>query len=74
MKTCGITFLFKVIAPSYFVLVLVFRLGGGRGFIGRHLCDILNKTGYDVTIISRTNAPVMVGWGELPSITWVGLL
>ena len=32
-------------------------VGGGTGFIGRHLIKQLNKTGHKVTIVSRSPPP-----------------
>lgn len=40
---------------------------GGTGFIGRHLASYLNKNGYEVIIVSRTNQDRngVVTWDEL---------
>nr|CAG4650214.1 EOG090X07KR [Sida crystallina] len=40
-------------------------VGGGTGFIGTALCNILRKTGYDVVVVSRVPGPYCVTWGEL---------
>lgn len=40
-------------------------LGGGSGFIGRHVQSLLRQKGHDVTLISRTRGPDRITWGDL---------
>lgn len=40
-------------------------LGGGSGFIGKHLCTYLKHKGYAVTIISRMPGPQRISWQDL---------
>ena len=42
-------------------------IGGGSGFIGRHLRSALQGRGHDVTVISRTTGPGRITWSELES-------
>ena len=42
-------------------------IGGGSGFIGRHLRTALQGRGHDVTVISRTTGPGRITWSELES-------
>lgn len=39
--------------------------GGGTGFIGSHLTNLLKKSGYNVTIISRMPGLNRITWHEL---------
>lgn len=41
-----------------------FVSGGGTGFIGSHLCSLLNKSGYKVVTVSRL-ALNRITWHEL---------
>ena len=40
-------------------------IGGGSGFIGRHLEKALRQRGHTVQLISRTNGPQRVTWNEI---------
>ena len=40
-------------------------IGGGTGFIGRHLEKALRQRGHTVQLISRTNGPERVTWKEI---------
>lgn len=40
-------------------------VGGGRGFIGRYLCEALKKDGYDVRIVSRNNSNGAITWTQI---------
>ncbi|KAL0270913.1 UNVERIFIED_CONTAM: hypothetical protein PYX00_008183 [Menopon gallinae] len=40
-------------------------VGGGSGFIGRHLMKSLNEKGYGVTIVSRIPGSQRISWDEL---------
>lgn len=40
-------------------------VGGGRGFIGRSLCKALEKDGYSVKVISRTQQNGSITWKEI---------
>ncbi|XP_074646301.1 epimerase family protein SDR39U1-like [Tubulanus polymorphus] len=40
-------------------------IGGGTGFIGRHLAQILRKSGYDVIAISRQPHGNSISWAQL---------
>lgn len=40
-------------------------IGGGTGFIGRHLSNILVENGYKVTAVSRKSAPDHITWNEI---------
>ncbi|XP_060553525.1 epimerase family protein SDR39U1-like [Ruditapes philippinarum] len=40
-------------------------IGGGRGFVGKHLTKVLKNNGYDVTIISRQAAKGQITWSEV---------
>lgn len=40
----------------------MFLPGGGTGFIGKALVDILKRAGHEVTVISRTQAPGRITW------------
>ena len=42
-----------------------FFLGGGTGFIGTALCNLLMRNGYDVVIVSRVPGPFCMTWNEL---------
>ena len=39
--------------------------GGGSGFIGTALCNILKRKGYEVVIVSRVPGPYCMTWGDL---------
>lgn len=43
----------------------MFFLGGGSGFIGKHLSKHLKNQGYGVTIISRMPGPQRMSWHDL---------
>ena len=49
-----------------FLQLLCFVIGGGTGFIGRHVSSHLENLGHKVMCISRTEGPGL--------ITWVGRL
>ncbi|KAK3579008.1 hypothetical protein CHS0354_034805 [Potamilus streckersoni] len=40
-------------------------IGGGTGFIGQHLCHLLQENGYRVTVISRTIRPDGITWTDI---------
>ncbi|XP_017781782.1 PREDICTED: epimerase family protein SDR39U1 [Nicrophorus vespilloides] len=40
-------------------------VGGGTGFVGRHLCRVLRNKGYGVTVVSRRPDMNCMGWQEL---------
>ncbi|RZC33677.1 Epimerase and/or DUF1731 domain containing protein [Asbolus verrucosus] len=40
-------------------------VGGGSGFIGTHLCNVLKNKGYGVTVISRMPGPQRMTWNDL---------
>ena len=42
-------------------------IGGGTGFIGRHLAQSLRHRGHTVQLISRSKGPERVTWSELES-------
>ncbi|XP_074544400.1 epimerase family protein SDR39U1 [Halichoeres trimaculatus] len=44
-----------------------FLIGGGSGFVGRELTNLLKGKGHEVTIISRQPGPGKITWGELES-------
>lgn len=48
----------------YFLLTC-HRLGGGTGFIGSHLTNVLTSSGYNVTIVSRMPGVKRITWHEL---------
>ncbi|KAL4234543.1 hypothetical protein ACF0H5_006186 [Mactra antiquata] len=40
-------------------------LGGGRGFVGRHLTKLLKDQGYSVTILSRQTGKDQITWNDV---------
>lgn len=40
-------------------------IGGGRGFVGRHLKKLLTEEGYKVTVVSRQTAKNQITWTDL---------
>ena len=42
--------------------LLFFTLGGGSGFIGRHLQKLLRSKGYKITLVSRTPGENAITW------------
>ncbi|KAM6918432.1 epimerase family protein SDR39U1 [Xenentodon cancila] len=42
-------------------------IGGGSGFVGRELTQLLRDKGHEVTVISRQPGPGKITWGELES-------
>ncbi|XP_046328187.2 epimerase family protein SDR39U1-like [Haliotis rufescens] len=40
-------------------------IGGGSGFIGRHLTRLLIENGYKVTVVSRQTGPDKITWNDL---------
>ena len=40
-------------------------VGGGTGFIGRHLVKQLTKSGHQVTIVSRKSGQNRITWDDL---------
>lgn len=43
-------------------------LGGGSGFIGKHLLALLQRKGHDVTVISRTRGSDRITWTDLKRV------
>ncbi|KAL5021654.1 hypothetical protein ScPMuIL_000809 [Solemya velum] len=43
-------------------------IGGGTGFVGRHLCRLLREHGYRTTIISRKEGPDQMTWNSLSEL------
>ena len=43
-------------------------LGGGTGFIGKKLVQLLKTGGYDVTVVSRMPGVKRITWHELDSV------
>ena len=49
--------------------------GGGTGFIGKALVDILKRKGHEVTLISRTRAPGRITWVRVKNkLIWLYFL
>ncbi|KAJ8943752.1 hypothetical protein NQ318_011963 [Aromia moschata] len=40
-------------------------IGGGTGFIGTQLCNILRHKGYGITVLSRMPGPQRMSWNDL---------
>lgn len=47
------------------LFIKCFILGGGTGFIGSALCNLLKNKGYGVTTISRMPGPQRMSWSDL---------
>lgn len=48
----------------YYFRYMIF-IGGGTGFIGSALCNLLKTKGYGVTVVSRMPGPQRISWSEL---------
>lgn len=60
--------LVRVLKLSRLIIVIFKKIvGGGTGFIGSHLCNLLRSKGYTITIISRMPGPQRISWQELRS-------
>lgn len=47
------------------IVLYLFELGGGTGFIGSHLTNLLNKSGFNVIAVSRMPGLNRITWHEL---------
>lgn len=47
------------------IVLFLSELGGGTGFIGSHLTNLLNKSGYNVITVSRMPGFDRITWHEL---------